>query len=112
MALAVVSSSANAKPVLAAAGMAERFSFVMDGVEARKRSLPGKPEPDTFVVASAAVGWAPARSVVFEDAVSGVAAGAAGGFAAVVGVDRTGSARTLAEAGATVVVQDLSTLIP
>lgn len=112
IALAIVSSSANAKPVLAAAGLADRFLFVMDGVEARERELPGKPQPDTFVTAAEQVGKTAGTSVVFEDAVSGVAAGAAGGFAAVVGVDRTDSAAALEEAGATIVVQDLSTLVP
>lgn len=112
IAMAVVSSSANAKPVLEAAGLADRFSFVMDGVVARERNLPGKPQPDTFVAAAREVSKTAPTSVVFEDAVSGVAAGAAGGFAAVVGVDRTGSADALAAAGATVVVQDLATLIP
>ena len=112
VALGVVSSSANAKPVLAAAGLSDRFQFVMDGVVARKRHLPGKPAPDTFLSAAEELGFMAARSVVFEDAVSGVAAGAAGGFAVVVGVDRTGSATALSDAGATIVVQDLATLSP
>ncbi len=112
IALGVVSSSANAKPVLAAAGLTDRFRFVMDGIVARERSLPGKPAPDTFLGAATELGAAPGRTVVFEDAVSGVAAGAAGGFAVVVGVDRTDSAAALSEAGATITVDDLSTLAP
>lgn len=111
-ALVVVSSSANAKAVLEAAGLSDRFAFVMDGVKARERDLAGKPAPDTFLDAAREVGCTAMTSAVFEDAVSGVAAGATGGFAAVVGVDRTGSSDALRTAGATVVVQDLSTLIP
>ena len=42
-----------------------------------------------------------------EDAIAGVEAGRAGGFALVVAIDRTGSAEALARAGADVVVTDL-----
>lgn len=110
--MAVVSSSANAVPVLAAAGLAARFEFVMDGLVARHRSLPGKPAPDTFLVAAGEIGADPSHTVVFEDAVSGVTAGVAGGFAAVIGVDRTGSADVLRQAGATIITDDLSELAP
>lgn len=110
--MGVVSSSANAVPVLAAAGILGRFGFVMDGLVARERRLPGKPAPDTFLVAGAEIGVDPARAAVFEDATSGVAAGVAGGFAVVVGVDRTGSADALRDAGAGVVVERLTEVLP
>lgn len=109
--LAVVSSSANAVAVLTASGLLQRFEFVMDGVVARERALGGKPEPDTFIAAAAELGTDVTRAVVFEDAVSGVQAGRAGGFHTVVGVDRTGSGPALAEAGADIVVSDLAVLI-
>lgn len=109
--LVVVSSSANAVPVLGAAGISDRFEFVMDGVVARRRDLPGKPRPDTFIAAAAEVGATVAGAVVFEDAVSGVQAGRAGAFHTVVGVDRTGSADALKEAGADIVVERLTELI-
>lgn len=109
--LVVVSSSANAVPVLEAAGLRDRFEFVMDGVVARRRDLPGKPRPDTFVAAAEEVGSTPAAAVVFEDAVSGIEAGRAGDFHTVVGVDRTGSADALKEAGADIVVERLTELI-
>lgn len=109
--LAVVSSSANARPVLRVSGLLDRFEFVMDGVVARTRSLPGKPQPDTFIAAAAEVGAVPAASVVFEDAVSGVEAGASGGFHTVVGVDRTNSAGALRDAGADVVVERLTEIL-
>jgi beta-phosphoglucomutase-like phosphatase (HAD superfamily) len=48
---------------------------------------------------------------VIEDAVSGVAAGRAGGFGLVIGVDRGAGAETLREAGADVVVRDLAELV-
>ena len=110
--LAVVSSSANATTVLSAAGLAERFAAVVDGRVARDAQLAGKPSPETFIHAATLLGAEPARTVVLEDALSGVQAGAAGGFGAVVGVDRGAGADKLTANGATVVVSDLAELIP
>ena len=110
MPLAVVSSSANAPAVLEAAGLAGRFVTVVDGRVATELGLPGKPAPDTFVHAARACGTTPERSVVVEDAVSGVRAGASGGFALVIGVDRGAGAQTLTDAGAHLVVADLAEL--
>lgn len=110
--LAVVSSSANAPSVLEAAGLADRFTTVVDGRVAAAEGLPGKPAPDTFVRAAEVLGTDAAGSVVIEDAVSGVRAGAAGAFALVVGVDRGAGTDTLSEAGAHVVVGDLADLVP
>jgi len=110
MPLAVVSSSANAPAVLAAAGLADRFMTVVDGRVAAQLGLAGKPAPDTFVHAATKCGTTAARSVVVEDAVSGVRAGAAGGFALVIGVDRGAGATVLTGAGADLVVSDLGEL--
>jgi len=109
--LAVVSSSANAGSVLAAAGIGDRFVSVVDGRVASALGLPGKPAPDTFLHAARECGATPRDTVVVEDAVSGVQAGAAGGFLAVVGVDRGAGQDTLLDAGATVVVSDLRELV-
>lgn len=111
VAVAVVSSSANARAVLAAAGLIDRFDVIVDGLLARERDLPGKPAPDTFLAAAADLGVEVADTAVVEDALSGVEAAAAGGFSLVVGVDRDGHAAALAAAGADVVVADLSELI-
>jgi beta-phosphoglucomutase-like phosphatase (HAD superfamily) len=70
--------------------------------------LRGKPAPDTFLEAARRLEISPSRAAVVEDAVAGVAAGHAGGFGAVIGVNRLGQANALAQAGATVVVDDLS----
>jgi beta-phosphoglucomutase family hydrolase len=110
MPLAVVSSSANAPAVLGAAGLADRFVTVVDGRVATALGLAGKPAPDTFIHAATECGTTPARSVVVEDAVSGVRAGAAGEFGLVIGVDRGAGAETLTAAGATLVVTDLGDL--
>ena len=108
---AVVSSSANTAEVLTAAGIADLFDARIDGVVARERGLAGKPAPDTFLAGAAAVGVAPGEAAVFEDALAGVAAGRAGGFGLVVGVDRVGHADALRADGADVVVGDLDELL-
>lgn len=108
---AVVSSSANCQEVLEAAGIAELFEERIDGVVADAQHLKGKPAPDTYLAGAAALGVEPAAACVFEDAVSGVEAGAAGSFGHVVGVDRVDHAAALREHGADVVVEDLAELI-
>lgn len=108
---AVVSSSANTADVLAAAGIAHLFDARIDGVDARKRGLAGKPAPDMFLAGAAALGVTPLEAAVFEDALAGVAAGRAGGFGLVVGVDRAGHAEALRSQGADVVVGDLAELL-
>ena len=109
--VAVVSSSKNARPVLEAAGIAERFEVVVDGNVGAQEHLPGKPAPDTFAYAAAQLGVPRERAVVFEDAISGVAAGRAGRFGLVVGVDRGVGAEQLIESGADLVVADLAELV-
>jgi beta-phosphoglucomutase family hydrolase len=108
---AVVSSSANTAQVLEAAGIADLFEARIDGLVAIERGLKGKPGPDTFLAGAEALGVTPERAVVFEDALAGVEAGRAGGFALVVGVDRVGQSDQLKAHGADVVVQDLSELL-
>lgn len=110
--LGVVSSSANAAAVLAAAGLLDRFDTVVSGTVAHDLGLPGKPAPDTFRHAAEVLGSSPARAVVLEDAVSGVRAGRAGAFGLVVGVDRGAGVDRLSEAGADIVVADLAELVP
>ncbi len=104
---AIVSSSKNARTVLAAAGMADRFAVVVDGITATEQGLAGKPDPAMFEHAARMLGVDPARTVVVEDASSGVAAGVAGQFALVIGVDRGGNREALVRAGAHLVVSDL-----
>ena len=108
---AVVSSSANTRQVLDATGITDLFDVVMDGLVAEQRGLAGKPAPDTFLAAAADLGVRPPQAAVFEDALAGVQAGHAGGFALVVGVDRTGQAAALRDGGADVVVNDLADLL-
>jgi beta-phosphoglucomutase family hydrolase len=108
---AVVSSSKNARPVLAAAHLLDRFPVIVDGVVAAEEHLPSKPRPDIFLTAARRLKVEPRHAVVVEDAISGVAAGRAGGFAFVLGVDRGVGAAALTAAGADVVVSDLAELL-
>jgi beta-phosphoglucomutase family hydrolase len=108
---AVVSSSTNCRDVLAAAGIADLFELVVDGVVAEDQHLAGKPAPDTYLAGARALGVQPAQGAVFEDALAGVQAGRAGRFGCVVGVDRVGQAQALRAHGADVVVRDLSELL-
>jgi beta-phosphoglucomutase family hydrolase len=108
---AVVSSSANAREVLTSAGIIDLFEQIIDGHVADEQHLRGKPAPDTFLAGARALGLQPAAAAVFEDALAGVAAGRAGKFGYVVGVDRLGQAAALHEHGADVVVRDLSELL-
>lgn len=108
---AVVSASKNTRQVLAAAGIEHLFEVRIDGVVAAERHLRGKPEPDMFLAAAAALGVGPAQCAVFEDAVAGVQAGRAGAFGWVVGVDRVGQAEALRSHGADTVVRDLGDLL-
>jgi beta-phosphoglucomutase family hydrolase len=108
---AVVSSSANAREVLRAAGIEDLFEAVVDGIVAAREGLPGKPAPDMFLAGARVLDTPPSAAAVFEDALVGVEAGRRGGFGFVVGVDRSGQAQALKARGADVVVSDLSELL-
>jgi beta-phosphoglucomutase family hydrolase len=108
---AVVSASANTRSVLRSAGLSGQFDVVVDGLVARREGLAGKPAPDTYRYAARQLGVPPGDSVVYEDAQAGVAAGRAGGFGWVVGVDRVGQAAELRASGADIVVPDLADLL-
>jgi len=105
---AVASSSKNCAAVLKAAGISDLFDGKIDGIDAQEMKLEGKPAPDMFLVAAENLKVAPERTVVLEDAISGVKAGMKGGFGLVIGVDRTGHGEDLKKKGADVVVTDLS----
>jgi beta-phosphoglucomutase family hydrolase len=105
---AVVSSSRNCKLVLETAGLSDLFETRVDGVTLAEEGLAGKPAPDLFLRAAERLGVSPESAAIFEDATSGVEAGARGGFGLVVGVDRDGGrGKALSDHGADVVVSTL-----
>ena len=108
---AVVSASANCREVLIAAGIEDLFEVRIDGLVAEREHLKGKPAPDTFLAAARKLEVDPSEAAVFEDALAGVAAGRAGRFGFVVGVDRVGQADALRSYGADIVVADLAELL-
>lgn len=111
LATAVVSSSANTREVLEVTGLDRFIHRRVDGVTLRTEHLAGKPAPDSFLRAAQLLHIAPASAAVFEDALAGVAAGRAGNFGVVVGVDRVGQAENLRRHGADIVVTDLADLL-
>jgi alpha,alpha-trehalase len=108
----VVSASRNCRRVLEAAGLSAHIDAVVDGTDAEREGLAGKPAPDTFLAAARRLDVPPARAVVVEDAEAGVAAGHAGGFGLVIGVDRNDHAGALLAKGADHVVTRLDQLRP
>ena len=109
--IAVVTSSKNCDAVLASAGLDALFEVRVDGNMIETQHLPGKPAPDTFLMAANLLQVEPARAVVVEDAISGIQAGISGSFGLVVGVARKGNAEELRRHGAHIVVSDLSELV-
>ncbi|GII86951.1 hydrolase [Sphaerisporangium siamense] len=111
LAIGVVTSSRNAPAVLEAAGLTDFVHARIDGTVIAERHLRGKPEPDSYLAGAEALGVRPPDAAVFEDALAGVAAGRAGGFGCVVGVDRAHQADALRAHGADIVVSDLADLL-
>ncbi|MFE6828471.1 HAD family hydrolase [Streptomyces sp. NPDC057690] len=112
--VAAASASRHARELLTGAGVLDLFEVLVDGGEAARLALAGKPRPDLFLEAARRLGVAPARAAVVEDALAGVEAGRRGGFGLVVGVDRTADPDTrarLVRHGAGIVVHDLAELL-
>ncbi|WP_031480013.1 HAD family hydrolase [Streptomyces bicolor] len=110
---AAASASRHAGELLDRAGVRDLFDALVDGGEAARLGLAGKPEPDLFLEAVRRLGVPADRAAVVEDALAGVEAGRRGGFALVVGVDRAAGADTgarLLRHGADIVVHDLGEL--
>lgn len=111
---AAVSASRHARELMAGAGVLEMFRTVVDGNEAARLELPGKPDPALFLEAAHRIGGLPQTMAVVEDALAGVEAGRRGGFGLVVGVDRIVGPTSEADLrghGADLVVQDLDELL-
>jgi len=108
---AVVTSSQNCQEVLHAANVEDLFDARVDGDVLEGQHLAGKPAPDSFLKAAQMLGVTPKRAVVIEDAISGVKAGAQGGFGLVIGVARNRNAEELKAHGANIAVNDVAELL-
>lgn len=109
--IAVVTSSQNCTAVLKAARLDDLFEVRVDGNSIEEQGLAGKPAPDTYLIAAKQLRVEPKRSVVIEDAISGVQAGVNGNFGLVIGIARKGNAEELKRHGAHLVVEDLAELL-
>jgi beta-phosphoglucomutase family hydrolase len=112
MKTAVVSSSNHAQQVVETASLTPLFDTRIDGHEAQRLHLRGKPAPDTFLEAARRLGVPPHQAVVIEDALAGVEAGRKGGFGLVIALDRRNQAEALRQHGADIVAADLAELLP
>ena len=77
-----IASSSPAEVIqmnLANAGVSEYFGYTISGDDVERP----KPDPQVFLVSAARMGVEPARTLVLEDSLNGVRAGAAGGFVTV-----------------------------
>lgn len=106
MAAAAYSSSPQCQQALKAAGIDDLFEVCVDGV-AGERGTAEKPDPTVLLDSARRLGVRPQRCVVLENSAAGVAAARDGGFALVVGIDRTGRTDQLTRHGADVVLADL-----
>lgn len=104
--LAIATSSKNGTHILEQAGIDSLFNVVIDGVVSAKEQLKGKPEPDIFLKACELMKVQPIDSILVEDAVSGVKAGAKGGFGLTLGIARKNNAEELRLNGADYVISD------
>ncbi|MFC1658711.1 trehalose-phosphatase [Candidatus Omnitrophota bacterium] len=104
----IISSSENCRYILQTAGIEELFETRVDGQVSIELKIKGKPAPDIFIIAARNLGAVPARSVVVEDAISGVQAGRYGGFGLVIGLARQDNKSSLLRKGADVAMNDIS----
>ena len=96
-------AAARVPVVLATSAPRGNIDFVLDGLRLRPRFTDvvtaadvqrGKPDPEIYLLAAQRVGAAPARSIVVEDSLAGVASGLAAGCR-VVGLTTTHAAEEL-----------------
>ena len=107
--VAIASSSKNAKKILKKAHLFDLFDehLIIDGIVREEIGLKGKPAPDIFVEAAKRMDVPVFRSIVFEDASSGVEAGKKGNFGLVVGLARANNQEELKKNGADIVLTDI-----
>jgi Cof subfamily protein (haloacid dehalogenase superfamily) len=108
---AVVTIDKHGQEILASAGIADLFDARIDGLASEARHLAHAPAPDMLVAAARDLGVDCEEIAFFDEAPAGIAAGRAGHFGYVVGIDRGGHAAELHDRGADAVVADPSQLL-
>ncbi|MEU7726318.1 HAD-IA family hydrolase [Streptomyces sp. NPDC040724] len=114
MRCAAVSASRHARPLLESAAIAPLVDVLVDGTDADRLALAGKPDPALFLEAVRRLHVDPVDAAMVEDALAGVEAGRRGHFGLVIGLDRSGgtsAAATLRARGAEVVLRDLTAVV-
>jgi HAD superfamily hydrolase (TIGR01509 family) len=104
-ALATSAIQANADWVLDGANIRQYFDKIVTADDIQH----GKPDPEIYLTAAAALDYDPKKTVIFEDAPAGVKAGKAAG-ALVVGLTTIMTHDKLRQAGADLTIDDFSTL--
>ena len=93
----------NAEAMLSAIGARERFDTIIIGEECAH----GKPHPEPYLAAMAALNVAPERAIAFEDSPAGVRSAAASG-AYTIGIRSALDDATLRAAGAQLTISDFT----
>jgi beta-phosphoglucomutase len=104
LAIGTSAPRSNVDFVLKHTGIAKFFPVILD----ESHVTHGKPNPEIYINCAAALNYPAAQCIVFEDSLSGVAAGRAAG-SPVVGVATT---HTAAELGTNVVIKDFTEISP
>ena len=91
MAIGTSAPGANVKFLFEKTGIGHFFTAILDDTFVSR----GKPDPEIYLKAAAALGYPPEKCIVFEDSISGVMAGSSAGCK-VVGVTTTHSGKELA----------------
>jgi len=104
MAIGTSAPRSNVDFVLKHTGIGNYFSAILD----ESHVMHGKPNPEIYINCAAALKFPPSQCIVFEDSLSGVAAGRAAG-SPVVGVATTHAAEEL---GTKVVIKDFTEITP
>ncbi|WP_448700446.1 HAD family hydrolase [Streptomyces avidinii] len=107
-------SASRRRPLRESAAITPLVDVLVDGADAERLTLAGKPDPALFLEAVRRLHVDPADAAMVEDALAGVEAGRRGHFGLVIGLDRSGgtsAAANLRDRGADVVLPDLTAVV-